>query len=170
MQRLVNGMTTGVVAGASIWMCTYFSLLAWVLFLAWLGYFLHGATLRAGVRMLLSIIAGIIIASTIVLVGAALAPAFGVMAIPLTVAAATGSITLLEGHPPFDSIPAYYMGMVAFFAAGARPEFSTTIALVVPATLGVICGWAYVRARSIGRAPHVTVDEVATKTTAHYLA
>lgn len=109
VQRIVNGITTGAVAGASIWVCTYFSLLAWVLFLAWLGYFLHGATLRAGVRMLLSMIAGMFIAATIILVGAALAPAFGAMSMPLTVAVAAGSMTLLEGRPPFDSIPAYYM-------------------------------------------------------------
>lgn len=159
MQRLVNGMTTGIIAGASIWVCAYFSLLAWALFLAWLGYFLHGATLRAGAQMLLSMIAGIVIASIIVLVSAILTPTFGAMSLPLTVAAAAGSMTLLEGHPPFDSIPAYYMGMVAFFAAGARPEFNTAIALMVPATLGVFCGWACVQARSISMKSKAAVSD-----------
>lgn len=127
---------------AFLWMVvsSQFNLLAWVAFITWGAYFLSGINTRGAVREGISVTLGIVFGILIVLVGTFLTPMAGMYAFPIAVAIAGFMIVYLELVPWFDMAPGYFLGAAAFFAAGAKPDAATFIAVWIPAMLGLGLG------------------------------
>lgn len=132
---------------AFVWMvvAAQFNLLPWVAFITWGAYFLAGINSRSALREAISFTLGIIFGWAIVLVGTALTPSLGTYAFPAAVGLAGFTIVLLELAPWFDMAPGYFLGAAAFFAAGAKPDVATFIAVFIPGLLGlglgILTGW-----------------------------
>lgn len=127
---------------AFLWMVisSQFNLLAWVAFITWGAYFLSGINTRGAVREGISFTLGIVFGILIVLVGTFLTPMAGMYAFPIAVALAGFIIVYLELVPWFDMAPGYFLGTAAFFAAGAKPEAATFLAVLIPGVLGLGLG------------------------------
>lgn len=127
---------------AFLWMviASQFNLLAWVAFITWGAYFLAGISSRSAVREAVSFTLGIIFGWLIVFLGTMLTPVLGTYAFPAVVALAGFTIVLLEMVPWFDMAPGYFFGAAAFFAAGAKPEIATFMAVFIPGMLGLGLG------------------------------
>lgn len=127
---------------AFIWMiiAANFSLLGWVAFLTWGAYFLSGVSTKNAIREAISFTLGIIVGVAIVLIGTALTPMLGANAFPIAVAVAAFIIVYLELVPWFDMAPGYFIGAAAFFAAGAKPDIATSMAVFIPGILGLGLG------------------------------
>jgi hypothetical protein len=149
LRKLTNFFVTGGIAGIALWIGTILHWLPWVIYLTWVGYVLSRATLPIGLKLLITFMAGTLAAWIVVELGSITLPVLNQFALPVALFAVVGGIALLDKFPPFDWVPIYYMGMVAFFASGAKPEFSTISALVMPATMGIFCGWLEVKLRLI---------------------
>ncbi|MBD3887294.1 DUF1097 domain-containing protein [Phormidium tenue FACHB-886] len=147
LKKLTNFFVTGGIAGIALWIGTALHWIPWVIYLTWVGYVLTQSTLSIGLKLLVTFVAGTLAAWMVVELGSIALPVLEQFALPVALFAVVGGIALLDKFPPFDWVPIYYMGMVAFFAAGAQPEFSTISALVMPATMGVFCGWLEVKLR-----------------------
>ena len=124
---------------AFLWMVisSQFHLLAWVAFITWGGYFLSGINSKGAVREAISFSLGVIFGIAIVLLGTYLTPGLGMYAFPVAVGLAGFAIVYLELVPWFDMAPGYFFGAAAFFAAGAKPDTATFIAIWIPAMLGL---------------------------------
>jgi len=127
---------------ALIWMVfsANLKLLGWVAFLTWGAYFLSGIGTKSAIREAISFTLGVILGVVIVLVGVLLTPSLGAYAIPIVVAVAAFIIVYLELVPWFDMAPGYFIGAAAFFAAGAKPDVATSVAVLVPGILGLVLG------------------------------
>lgn len=127
---------------AFIWMAVSakFALLGWVAFLTWGAYFLAGVSTKSAIREAISYTLGIILGAVIVLVGTNLVPALGFFAFPVVVAVAAFVIVYLELVPWFDMAPGYFIGAAAFFAAGAKPDLTTSLSVFIPGILGLGLG------------------------------
>lgn len=127
---------------AFVWMsvAAKFSLLGWVAFLTWGAYFLAGISTKSAVREAISYTLGIVLGVVIVLLGTAATPILGANAFPVVVAVAAFIIVYLELVPWFDMAPGYFIGAAAFFAAGAKPDMATSLAVFIPGMLGLGLG------------------------------
>lgn len=149
LKKLTNFFVTGGIAGIALWVGTTLHWLPWVIYLTWVGYVLARATLPLGLKLLVTFMAGTLAAWIVVELGSIALPVLEQFALPVALFAVVGGIALLDKFPPFDWVPIYYMGMVAFFASGAKPGFSTISALAMPAATGIFCGWLEVKLRSM---------------------
>lgn len=127
---------------AFIWMviAAKFNLLGWVAFLTWGAYFLSGIGTKSAIRETISFTLGIILGVIIVIIGTALMSSLGTYAFPIVVAVAAFVIVYLELVPWFDMAPGYFIGAAAFFAAGAKPDVATSMAVFIPGMLGLALG------------------------------
>lgn len=127
---------------AFVWMtiASKFALLGWVAFLTWGAYFLAGISTKSAVREAISFSLGIIVGLVIVLLGTALTPSLGGNAFPIVVALAAFVIVYMELVPWFDMAPGYFFGAAAFFAAGAKTDVATVLAVFIPGMLGLGLG------------------------------
>jgi hypothetical protein len=150
ISRLINFLVNGVIAGVALFATVRFGLLPWVLYLSWVGYGLVGGTLRPGLQLLALFAVGAFSGWLVVALAATAFQNVGEIALPLALGLVVGAIALMEEFPPLDRVPAYFMGMVAFFAAGATPGLETMQALMIPAALGVLCGWLANSLRATG--------------------
>lgn len=142
--KIAQFLPVPIVVGilALLWMvfAAQFNLLAWVAFITWGGYFLSGVNSRGALREAISFNLGIVFGLAIVLVGTMLTSSLGIFAFPVAVGIAGFIIVFLELVPWFDLAPGYFLGAAAFFAAGAKPDFATLIAVFVPGLLGLGLG------------------------------
>lgn len=127
---------------AFIWVtvATKFSLLSWVAFLTWGAYFLSGMTTKSAIREAISFTLGIGVGVVVVLAATMLAPTLGANAFPVVVAVVAFIIVYLELVPWFDMAPMYFIAAAAFFAAGAKPDLETSLAVFIPGILGLGLG------------------------------
>jgi hypothetical protein len=150
--RLAPGLTrfavTGLIAAASLWSMNAVGLQAWVLFLAWTGYVLSGGS-QKGVKLMASFAGGIVAGLSAVWLAANAFAALGSMALPAALLLIVGAIAALETSPPLDFAPAWFLGMVAYFGAGAVPDGTAIPALVLPAAAGIMAGWLEAKLRSL---------------------
>lgn len=140
MKFLPVPIMVGVLAGLWMVLAGQFNLLAWVAFITWGAYFLAGISSRSAIREAISFIAGIVFGMVIVLLGTYLTPSLGTLAFPVAVALAGFTIVLLELVPWFDMAPGYFLGAAAFFAAGAKADSATFLAVLIPGLLGLALG------------------------------
>lgn len=131
-----------VAAFAFIWMAlaAKLSLLSWVAFITWGGYFLAGISSKSAIREAVSFTLGIALGAAIVLIGAVLSVSLGGYTFPIIVALAAFAIVLLELAPWFDMAPGYFLGAAAFFGAGGKPDTATMLAVWIPGILGLVLG------------------------------
>lgn len=140
-------LVTGGLAGLALVVTEALALRSWTLFLVWVGYGVLGGNLRAGAQLLAAFVVGAGAGCATVLVGIFCHPWLGGAALPIALGLSCGLLAALEKWPPFDVVPGYFIGMIAFFASGEAPSVGLLGDLTAPAALGVAWGWADVRLR-----------------------
>lgn len=137
---LASFLVVGAMAGVALGVTEALGFRPWVLFLAWVGYGLLGASLKAGCKLIAGFGVGAAAGMATVIHGEALGPWLDSFAMPLALALSCGLLAALEKRPPLDVVPAYFLGMIAFFAAGAEPSMHLLWSLTAAAAIGVVWG------------------------------
>ncbi len=108
----------------------------WVMFIAWVSYFLFGRDLISTCLSLLQICAGILMGISIQLSAGILSPVLAGIAFPLTVFLLIGSLAYLSQIKGLNNIPAWFIGLIIFF--GVHPEIKAVpvMKLIIPITAG----------------------------------
>lgn len=140
-------LVVGAMAGVALWVTEALGFRPWVLFLAWVGYGLLGASLKVGCKLLAGFGVGAAAGMATFIVGEALGPWLNSFAMPLALALSCGILAALEKRPPLDVVPAYFLGMIAFFATGAEPGMPLLWSLTAAAAIGVVWGWSAAKLR-----------------------
>lgn len=145
---LPHALFVGVVTAAATHLAGVAGVPAWVMFIPWAAYFLVGATLAAGIKMYASMACGIGLGMVATLLSGLLAPALGSLALPAIVVGIAGGLTFCERVPALDCIPAYYLGIVTYFASGREVSVAAYGELVLVAAAGVVFGAGIAEART----------------------
>lgn len=146
----VRFVAVGGIAGAALALSDSLGVPAWTLFLTWTSYGLLGGRVRDGLRLLAGFNVGLIAGSLTVLAGTSAVPVLGQAAMPIALGIACGLLAALDQVPPINLVPAYFVGMVSYFAAGPWPSVQATFGLAVAAALGIGVGWLSNRAINFG--------------------
>ena len=110
------------IVGGITGLATYLAILldtpAWIVFVPWAGYFLVGANLRAGLKLYGSFAFGLALGLFAAYGGEWMRPWLNDLALPCLVFVIAGGLTFFERVAPLNCIPAYYLGIVTYFASG----------------------------------------------------
>ncbi|WP_394244196.1 DUF1097 domain-containing protein [Vibrio astriarenae] len=123
----------------------------WIAFIAWAMYFMAGCTLEGGKKVIFGYIAGIIASVAIMEFGGALS-SLGFFAVPTAIFFIVVPCICLERVPPFDFVPALFVGAGTFFGfmsyvSGATYAHAGFIELLY-CVIGLSYGWITVTLRT----------------------
>lgn len=115
----------------------------WIAFIAWAMYFMAGCNIEGGKKTFFGYIAGIVASVAIMELGGSLAT-LGFFAFPVAVFFVVIPCICLERIPPFDFVPALFVGAGTFFGfmsyVGGATYVSATITELVYCAIGLVYG------------------------------
>lgn len=132
----------GFFGALAVFTANALGLTIWVLFLAWIAYYLFGANIKKmpviALQMALGIALGIILQT---LAGFATA-AVGPLGYPLVVFFIIGGLSLVTKIKNLNSIPSWFLGLIIFFGVHPPMEFLPIVSLLIPIVAGILFAWA----------------------------
>lgn len=115
----------------------------WAMFIGWIAFFSRGLTTRATLENLLCVWLGLGIGALAATAIGAFAPQVGlIVALPAVVFVVALVVVGLRGLPVLNNLLAYFLGLVAWFAAHLEPSLEHVAELAGAGTIGSIAGWA----------------------------
>ena len=122
----------------------------WIAFISWAMYFMAGCNVEGGKKVFCNYVAGIVASVAIMLLGGALG-GLGFFAFPIAVFVVVIPCICLERIPPFDFVPALFVGAGIFFGFMSYVPGATfvtaTITELVYCLVGLGYGWMTVTLR-----------------------
>ena len=124
----------------------------WIAFIAWPSYFLAGGTIDGGLKVFFGFLIGIAASIAIMEMAALTGDALGFFAVPAAIFVLVTICICLERFPPFDLVPAMFIGAGIFFGAmtyvpGAS-YLSVTLTEMTYCVIGLFYGWMTVFLRT----------------------
>lgn len=110
----------------------------WVMFIAWVSYYIFGKNVKSSLYSLLQISAGIAMGVCIQLISGMLVPSFGMIGFFLTVLVLIGSLAYLSKIKWLSNIPAWFLGLIIFFGAHPEAEPLSILQLLIPIVAGFV--------------------------------
>jgi hypothetical protein len=135
-----SAIAAGVAAVAS-WASLALGLPIWAMFIGWVAYYTRGANARDGAWNFACVLGGIAIGIGSALALGEIGPMLGTLALPSVVFVVAGGVVSLRSLPPLDNLLCYFLGMIAFFAAGREPSLAALLALGTVVAIGSLGAW-----------------------------
>jgi hypothetical protein len=110
----------------------------WVMFIAWVSYYIFGRTIKNSAFAFIQIILGILMGATIQLTGIFLGSYLGAFGLPVSIFIFIGSLAYISKIKSLSSIPAWFLGLIVFFGIHPKLEPLPLLELVVPLLFGFI--------------------------------
>ncbi|MEB2621132.1 DUF1097 domain-containing protein [Pseudomonas sp. YuFO8] len=139
-----NAMTGVAAATASAAAATSLSvgLPVWAMFIGWVAFFSRGHSGRDGLINYASVLAGLVIGMVAATAIAWLSPSIGKSALPLVVFVVAMMVVSLRAVPVMNNVLAYFLGLIAFFAAHLEPSLDAVLRLGGASAIGSAAAWA----------------------------
>ena len=138
MKTFLTALVMGLCGALAVFISFSMGWATWVMFLAWVSYYLFGKSIKVYIPSFLQIIAGILLGVLIQSLAGLLVPAMGELGFPLTVFVVIGSLAYVSTIKGLNNIPAWFLGLIVFF--GVHPELRPipVLGLLVPIVAGVV--------------------------------
>ncbi|MHC8358960.1 DUF1097 domain-containing protein [Pseudomonas sp. LS2P72] len=133
----VAAATAALAAGSSVML----TLPVWAMFVGWVAFFSRGLTLRDGLVNLGCVLMGIAFGIGAALSIGALTPSLGMFALPVVVFVVAMVVVSLRALRVMNNIVAYFLGLIAYFAAHLEPSLESFVELGSAGGLGSLAGW-----------------------------
>lgn len=115
-----------------------FHLPSWVLFLAWVSYYLFGKSIKSALQTLPPLTFGILMGITIKLFGGSLGDYLGSFGFPIAVFILITSLSYLSKIKRLENIPAWFIGLIIFFGVHPKIELKPMIIIFITIILGFV--------------------------------
>lgn len=130
-----------ITAAAAAWASTGFGLPVWAMFVGWVAYYSRGHSARDGALNLICLLAGLAIGLLASVAIGALMPRLGTFSVAVVVFAVAMIVVSLRALPWANNIPAYFLGLIAWFAHHAQPTLEAYAELGSAGALGSFAAW-----------------------------
>ncbi|MCB4807186.1 DUF1097 domain-containing protein [Tamlana sp. 62-3] len=137
MKQFLSAIIMGVCGALATYLAFSFNLPSWVLFLAWVSYYLFGKSFKSALLTLVPISAGIIMGTLILSFGGLLGSYLGKMGFPMAVFIFISTLTYLSKIKYLNNIPAWFMGLIIFFGVHPHVQVISILSLFLPILLGL---------------------------------
>ncbi|WED29659.1 DUF1097 domain-containing protein [Vibrio sp. DW001] len=114
----------------------------WIAFIAWAMYFMAGCTIEGGKKAFFGYIAGIVASVAIMELGGVLA-SLEFFAFPVAVFIVVIFCICLERLPPFDFVPALFVGAGTFFGFMSYVDGATYVSATITELIYCVIGLVY---------------------------
>ncbi|MES2740982.1 MAG: DUF1097 domain-containing protein [Pseudomonadota bacterium] len=138
---LAFSLAAAATAAGAAACCLVFGVPVWAMFVGWVAFFTRGLTARDGAVNFACVAFGTGIGIAAAIAIGMLQPTLGKMALPAVVFVVATLVVSLRAAPMFNNILAYFLGLIAFFAAHMEPTLGTLIHLASASALGCFAGW-----------------------------
>lgn len=112
----------------------------WAMFIGWVAYFTRPTSWRVGLATGLCLWLGISLGALATLVLGMMAPVLGNAAFAVIVFAIASLVVSMRKMPAINNILAWFLGLIAFFAAHPEPSMIAVLELGGAASLGILTG------------------------------
>lgn len=113
----------------------------WAMFMGWVAFFTRGHTAREALASYICLAVGIAIGMAAAFALQALMPAMGALAFGPVVFIVAMIVVSLRAVAPVNNVPAYFLGLITFFAAHLEPGWLAFCELAGVAALGCAAAW-----------------------------
>jgi hypothetical protein len=120
------------------------SLEIWMMFIAWTCFSLSAGNVRRGAAAIACLVGGALLAMGSIVVMGAISPVLGSWSLPIVIFGLAAVAILSTLTPPFDSVPAYFLGMTTVFAAKLPPGWTSLAVIIEAFSIGAVAGWLLV--------------------------
>lgn len=128
-------------AASAAYSSTLLGLEIWMMFVGWVVYYTNPSSIYQGVASFLCLIAGLAAGCVAAIAFTRLGPIFGDFAIAMIVFSIAIVVVSMRGVKVLDNITAWFLGLIAFFAAHLEPTLLSIFELGCAAALGCVAGW-----------------------------
>ncbi|MBJ7537116.1 DUF1097 domain-containing protein [Marinomonas transparens] len=113
----------------------------WAMFIGWVAFFFGKSSLSGAAATFGCLAIGLVLGNVAGICIGLLAPKAGFWAISPVVFVVATVVVSLRGVPVLNNIPAYFLGLITFFAAYLPLGVSATVSLILPTALGVVAAF-----------------------------
>ena len=110
----------------------------WVMFIAWVSYYIFGKNIKNSAFAFIQIILGILMGAMIQLTGIFLGSYLGAIGLPVSIFIFIGSLAYISKIKSLSTIPAWFLGLIVFFGIHPKLEPLSLLELGVPLIFGFI--------------------------------
>lgn len=118
------GAIAAAVASMAAFTSLHLGFAPWAMFVGWVAYFTRPISARQGAYTWLCLLSGLVLGVGAVVALRSLMPAMGSFALPVVVFVVTMIVVSMRAVRALDKIPAWFLGLIAFFAAHVEPSLS----------------------------------------------
>jgi len=137
----MQALTMGFIGATAVFTASFFHLPIWVLFVAWVSYYLFGAKPKSSLLIFIQQILGILIAITIQYGGGQLTQYIGMLGNPVMVFIVISAVFYISKAKYLNNIPAYFLGMIVWFGLQSEIIVSSFLLLVMTLIVGFTFAW-----------------------------
>ncbi|WP_271767162.1 DUF1097 domain-containing protein [Aquimarina algiphila] len=138
MKTFLTALVMGLCGALAVFISFSMGWTTWVMFLAWVSYYLFGKSIKVYIPSFLQIILGIVMGVLIQSLASLLAPVLGVLGFPLIVFVLIGSLAYISKIKELNNIPAWFLGLIIFFGVHPELQIIPVLRLLVPTIAGVV--------------------------------
>jgi len=144
MKSLKQALTMGLTGAIAVFTASYFGLPTWVLFMAWVSYYLFGTKTKTAFLVLIQQIFGILIAMGIQYLGTSLSETLAIFGFPIIVFIVMIGVFYISKLKYLNNIPAYFLGMIIWFGSNSEIDINILLLLGITLLSGYIFAWVNV--------------------------
>ena len=142
MKTAIFGIIMGLFGSLAVYISITFGWSGWVLFLAWVCFYVYGKTINKSLNIYLQIVLGIVLSILIQVSGEFLTEIFGQLGFYLSIFFFVGSLAFFIKIKGLHDLTAWFFGFIVFF--GVEPELNPlhlAHQLLLPLAVGFVLGY-----------------------------
>jgi hypothetical protein len=141
MKTFSMALVLGIFGAAAVALSFTLQWPTWVMFVAWVSYYLFGKSLRTSLLPFVQIVLGMLMGLFIQLSGKGLSSFAGAWGLPVAVFFFIGSLAYISRLTKLNNIPAWFLGLIIFFGVHPPVAFIPMASLLIPITAGFLFAW-----------------------------
>ncbi|WCO02293.1 DUF1097 domain-containing protein [Psychroserpens ponticola] len=141
MESLKQALTMGITGAIAVFTASYFGLPTWVLFMAWVSYYLFGTKTKTTFLVLVQQIFGILIAMIIQYLGTLLSETLAIFGFPIIVFIVMIGVFYISKLKYLNNILAYFLGMIIGFGSNSEIDINILLLLGITLLSGYTFAW-----------------------------
>lgn len=141
MKTLINAIVLGLFGAIAVTVSFVLQWPTWVMFLAWVSYYLFGKSIKTSIPIFIQIILGIIMGVSIQVTSQLFSNLVGNGGFQIAVFIFIGSLAYLSKIKGLNSIPAWFIGLIILFGVHPKVEFISIFSLLIPIIAGFLFAW-----------------------------
>lgn len=141
MKTFLSAFIFGVFGAVAVSISSFLEWPTWVMFIAWVSYYVFGKNLISSLRAFVQIGLGIFMGVLIQLSAGILSNLIGALGFPVAVFFFIGSLAFIARIKALNNIPAWFLGLIILFGSHPALTFPSITKLFIPILAGFIFAW-----------------------------